>query len=308
MQYRTLGRTGLRVSEIGFGGAVVGIANYIEPWDPYDSASQAQVVRALHRALDLGLNYLDTAEGYGEGISEEILGRVIGPRRGGGPGGSPGECVVATKVTSRDPKAIRAACEASLRRLQTDVIDVYQFHGGWYDCAASQRHDDVAAILERGGLETMLALRQEGKIRFLGFTAEAPTGGVSRLIATGTFDVLQIRYNLMYQHACDFVNDRGVMFEAEAQSMGIVTMRTLTSGTFQKLMTAAFGKTAAFDPPPDPTQVHRLLLQYVLSNPLVDVAIVGMRRPEEVESNVAIAEDLGGRLDLPGLHHRFADS
>ena len=288
MQYRTLGRTGLRVSEIGFGGAVVGIANYIEPWDPYDSASQAQVVRALHRALDLGLNYLDTAEGYGDGISEEILGRVIGPRREG--------CVVATKVTSRDPTAIRAACEASLRRLQTDVIDVYQFHGGWYD------RDDVTAILERGGLETMLALRQEGKIRFLGFTAEAPTGGVSRLIATGTFDVLQIRYNLMYQHACDFVNDRGVMFEAEAQSMGIVTMRTLTSGTFQKLMPAAF------ESPPDPAQVHRLLLQYVLSNPFVDVAIVGMRRPEEVESNVAIAEDLGGRLDLPGLHHRFADS
>jgi hypothetical protein len=295
MQYRTLGRTGLRVSEIGFGGAVVGIPNYIEPWDPHNSDSQAQVVRALHCALDLGLNYLDTAEGYGEGISEEILGRVIGPRRC--------ECVVATKVTSREPTAIRTACEASLRRLQTDVIDVYQFHGGWYD------PDDVAAILERGGLETMLALRQEGKIRFLGFTAEAPTGGVSQLIATGAFDVLQIRYNLMYQHACDFVNERGVMFEAEApdpkgrqaQGMGIVTMRSLTSGTFQKLMAAAF------DPPPDREQVHRLLLQYVLSNPFVDVAIVGMRQPEEVEGNIAVADDLGGRLDLPGLHHRFAD-
>ena len=72
MQYRTLGRTGLRVSEIGFGGAVVGIANYIEAWEPHDPASQDTVIRALERALDLGLNYLDTAEGYGGGYSEYV--------------------------------------------------------------------------------------------------------------------------------------------------------------------------------------------------------------------------------------------
>jgi len=160
MQFRTLGRTGLRVSEIGFGGAYVGIPNYIQAWDPYDPGNQETVVAALDRALDLGLSYLDTAEGYGGGISEEIMGRVIARRRGG--------CVVATKVGSREPAAIRAACEASLRRLQTGVLDVYQFHGGWYD------PEDVDAILHGGGLETMQALRQEGKVRFLGFTAEAP--------------------------------------------------------------------------------------------------------------------------------------
>ncbi len=123
---------------------------------------------------------------------------------------------------------------------------------------------------------------------------------MSELIATGAFDVLQVRYNLMYQHACDFVNGRGVMLEAEAQGMGIVTMRSLTSGTFQKLMRTAFS------PPPDPAQVHRLLLSYVVSNPHVDVAIVGMRRAEEVESNSAISDSVGGRLDLEELHHRFA--
>ena len=88
------------------------------------------------------------------------------------------------QLGSRDPAQIRASCEASLRRLQTDCIAVYQFHGGWYD------PDDVAAILDHGGLETLRALREEGKIRFLGFTAEAPTGGVSELIATGAFDVV----------------------------------------------------------------------------------------------------------------------
>jgi len=70
MQYRVLGRTGLRVSQIGFGGAVVGIANYIEAWDPRDPACRQTVVEALDHALDQGLNYLDTAEGYGDGIGE----------------------------------------------------------------------------------------------------------------------------------------------------------------------------------------------------------------------------------------------
>lgn len=286
MQYRTLGRTGLHVSQIGFGGAVVGIPNYLGAWDPHDPACRQIVTEALHRALDLGLNYLDTAEGYGAGASEEIMGAVIGRRRD--------ECVVATKVSSREPEGIRRSCEASLRRLRTETIDVYQFHGSWYD------PQDVAAILDRGGLETMQALQAEGKVRFLGFTAEAPTTEVSQLLQTGAFDVVQLRYNLMYQHACDFVNNRGVILEAKAKDVGVVVMRPLTSGTFQKLM-----RTAA--PQLDAALVHRLLLNYALSNPYVDVAIVGMRRAAEVDENAAICDDLSGRFDLTELHERFVD-
>lgn len=284
MQYRTLGRTGLRVSQVGFGGAVVGIPNYLEAWDPRDPLCRETVTAALHRALDLGLNYLDTAEGYGAGASEEIMGAVIARRRD--------ECVVATKVSSREPAQIRRSCEASLRRLRTETIDVYQFHGSWYDAP------DVTAILDGGGLETMQALQAEGKVRFLGFTAEAPTTEVSQLVQTGVFDVVQLRYNLMYQHACDYVNNRGVMLEAKARGLGVVVMRTLTSGTFQKLM-----RTVA--PQLNAREVHRLLLQYVLSNPHVDVALVGMRRAAEVDENAALCDDLDGRLDLAELHERF---
>ncbi len=288
MQYRVLGRTSLRVSEIGFGGAVVGIPNYIERWDPRDAACRSSVVRALHRALDLGLNYLDTAPGYGDGIGEEIMGEVIGSRRD--------ECVVATKCGAREPEGVRRSCDASLRRLQTDVIDVFQFHGGWYD------PDDVAAILDGGGLETFQALRREGKVRFLGFTAEAPTGGVSRLIETGEFDVVQLRYNLMYQHACDYINGRGAMVEADAGNMGIVIMRPVTSGIFPKLMRTVFPEVDSH------LDLHRLMLAYVLSNPRVDVAIVGMRRVEEVEGNNAISDDAEPRFDLEALHRRFVES
>src|SRR5260370_39507856 len=84
MRYRTLGRTGLRVSEIGFGGAPAGIAHYIEPWDPAAADERGSVVRAIRRGLDLGLNYVDTAPGYGAGLGEEIYGEAIAGRRGGG--------------------------------------------------------------------------------------------------------------------------------------------------------------------------------------------------------------------------------
>jgi aryl-alcohol dehydrogenase-like predicted oxidoreductase len=284
MQYRTLGRTNLRVSEIGFGGAQVGIPNYMETWDPHGHREQETVIEALNHALGLGLNYVDTAPGYGDGISEEVLGRVIGKRRE--------ECVVATKLSAYDPESVMASAEASLRRLQTDVIDILQFHGGIYP------EEDVDLILKGGGLDALRKLREQGKIRFLGFTAELPSGGVSQLIATGEFDVIQIRYNFMYQDSCDFIDPRGVMREAEAQSMGIVIMRPLTSGIFQRLMASAFPRLADAD-------LSAFLLNYVLSNPLVDVAIIGMRRAAEVEANNALSDDTAGRLDLAQIHYRF---
>jgi hypothetical protein len=307
MQYRTLGRTGLRVSEIGFGGAQVGIPNYMETWDPAGAAEQATIVAAVNHALDTGLNYVDTAPSYGNGISEEILGRVIGKRRA--------ECVVATKVTNYDGPSVIGSVEQSLRRLQTDVIDVIQFHGGDYP------PDALDTILNRGGLEAFRKLRDQGKVRFLGFTAEMPSGGVSQLIATGAFDVMQIRYNFMYQSACDFINEQGVMREAEAQAgrkrsfrlhpggcqearatpapgMGIVIMRPMTSGIFQRLMNRAFPQLSEPD-------LGAYLLNYVLSNPFVDVAIIGMRRTDEVDRNNAISDNTAARLDLPAAHYRF---
>ncbi len=284
MQYRTLGRTGLRVSEIGFGGAQVGIPNYMETWDPAGETEQATIIHALNHALDIGINYVDTAPSYGNGISEEILGRVVGKRRS--------ECVLATKVSEYDGKSVLASVEQSLRRLQTDVIDVIQFHGGDYP------PDSLDAIFKRGGLEAFQTLRDQGKVRFLGFTAELPSGGVSQLIATGAFDVMQIRYNFMYQSACDFINERGAMREAEAQKMGIVLMRPMTSGIFQHLMRRAFPACAEAD-------LNAFLLNYVLSNPFVDVAIIGMRRADEVDRNDAISDDTSARLDLAQVHDRF---
>ena len=286
MQYRTLGRTGLRVSEIGVGGAQFGLTNYMGAWDAYSEEAQRDTTATIHRALELGYSYFDTAPGYGNGRSEEMVGLALSGHRD--------EVVIATKVSHGDwaPDAIHRSVEESLRRLRTDVIDVIQFHGGWY------HQEDVDAILLDGGLDAFRHLKEQGKVRCLGFTAEGPSCGVERLVATGVFDVMQIRYNLMYQHPSDWANGEGVIRQAEAQGMGIVLMRPMTSGVFQRLMKQSF-------PQIDTFEVGRLLLNYVLSDPYVDVALVGVREPRYVEINNAISDDVGSRIDLAQLHERY---
>jgi len=289
MQYRTLGRTGLLVSEVGVGGAQFGLTDYMGRWDAFSGAAERDTTATIHRALELGYTYFDTAPGYGDGRSEEMVGRALAGRRD--------DIVLATKVSHGQwaPDAIRRSVEDSLRRLRTDVIDVIQFHGGWY------HQQDIDAILSEGGLSAFQELREHGKVRYLGFTAEGPSCGVEQLIATGAFDVMQIRYNLMYQHPSDWENNEGVIRQADAQGMGIVLMRPLTSGVFQRLMADAF-------PEIDVLDVGRLLLNYVLSDPYVDVALVGMREPRYVEINNAISDDVDSRIDLVDLHERYVRS
>jgi aryl-alcohol dehydrogenase-like predicted oxidoreductase len=286
MRYRMLGRTGLQVSEVGVGGAQFGLANYMGPWDPWSDEAARGTVSTIHRALELGYNYFDTAPAYGEGRSEDLVGAALRGHHDGP--------IVATKVSGGQwaPAQVRRSVESSLRRLQVEMIDVIQFHGSWYHPA------EVASILEQGGLATLQQLRAEGKVRFLGFTCEGPSAGVEKLIATGAFDTMQVRYNLMYQHPSDFESDEGIIRQAEAQGMGIILMRPMTSGVFQKLMAIAFPQIAQED-------VGRLLLNYVLSDPYVDVALIGMREPRYAEINNAISDDVATRLDLAALHARY---
>jgi aryl-alcohol dehydrogenase-like predicted oxidoreductase len=286
MQYRTLGRTGLTVSEIGVGGAQFGLKNYMGAFDPFTEKAQQVVTATIERALELGYTYFDSAPGYGDGRSEEMMGAALKGYRE--------EITLATKVSGGQwtPAEIRTSVEASLRRLQTDVIDVIQFHGGWYP----SEHVDL--ILKGGGLAEFQKLRDEGKVRFLGFTTEGPSAGVEQLIATGEFDTMQIRFNLMYQHPSDWHNNTGVIRQADEQGMGIILMRPLTSGVFQRLMADAF-------PEIDVLDVGRLLLNYVLSDPYVDVALVGMREPRFVELNNEISDDVTSRIDLAKLHDRY---
>jgi len=142
MEYRTFGRTGQTVSCLGFGGGPAGVPNYLMDWDSSSPDTQAGVERAVRRALDRGITYFDTAPGYGGGISEGIIGRALGADRA--------RIFLASKTphTRRDPAGIRASLEESLRLLQTEYLDLLQFHGAWY------ADDEATTILERGCLET----------------------------------------------------------------------------------------------------------------------------------------------------------
>ena len=114
------------------------------------------------------------------------------------------------------------------------------------------------------------------------------------------FDVLQICYNLINQLACDHSRQcRGIAALAKQHGMGVVTMRTATSGFLQKLLAREFGSAINTE------AVTRMCINYVLSTPEIDIALVGMRNQREVELNVDLADDVQARYDLDELHNRF---
>ena len=283
MEYKTLGRTGATVSRLGFGGAPAGLTNYLGEYTPANTQQRKQVIEAIQLAVELGVTYFDTAPAYGNGESEVIFGEALA--------GLGDRVFIATKIVP-DAKNVRKSVESSLKRLKRDTLDLLQIHGSSYS------HQQADAYFESGGmLEQMTKLKQEGLIQAIGFTTEDNNPAVYRFISSGHFDVIQLCYNLLFQHPAEFTRPFGTMFEAEAREMGIVTMRTVTSGLFQRWVQWA-NSDNTFDYTPS-------LLQFVLSNTLVDVALVGMRDIDIVQANVGICEYLSGRIDLNELHKKY---
>jgi aryl-alcohol dehydrogenase-like predicted oxidoreductase len=192
MHFRTFGALGWRVSEIGFGAWALGG----DMWGPQDDRES---IAALHAALDRGVNFIDTAQGYGKGHSEEIVGRVLAQRRGD-------EVYVATKVPARPgsgwplpddcdlyrafpPEYLIAEAEKSLRRLRREPLDVYQFHT-WVS----------AFNLRDAHFEAMDRLKAQGKVRAVGVSVPDTTpDNVIGALARGKVDAVQVIYNLFEQ-------------------------------------------------------------------------------------------------------------
>jgi aryl-alcohol dehydrogenase-like predicted oxidoreductase len=248
------GRTGLEVTRLALGGYPFGGVNLARGWDPFSEEGRATAIETVHTALDAGINLIDTAPGYGAGNSESIIGEATKGRRD--------QFVLATKVSYHGSAAeVRASVGRSLHRLRTDVIDVIQFHGGMYTS------EDVSHIVDDGLLDALLDLRRQGSVRYLGFTVEEPWTA-QPLLATGAFDVMQVRYNLIYQSAA-----LHVLNQAREADMGVSTMRTMTSGILQRLASyLAPGWDEAHD-------LYEVALKFVLSDSRVHVANVGMQLP-----------------------------
>jgi len=277
MEKVAFGNTGLQVSRIGLGGYPFAGVNRARNWDPYSAPGQQTVIATIHRALDLGITYIDTAPGYGDGHSERLIGEVMRTRRE--------ECVLATKVGWKglDKDAVKASVRSSLERLRTEYVDVAQFHGGMYTEA------DHAHIVHGGPLEALQELRQSGEVRLIGLTAEEPWTA-RPFLESGAFQVVQLAYNLISQSAALHTLD-----DARQRGSGVVTMRTMTSGILQHILRSLAPEW------PQARDPYEVCLGFVLSDPRVHVALVGMRWPEEVERNARLLERFTPPLDVSAV-------
>ncbi|MFD8867259.1 aldo/keto reductase [Streptomyces sp. NPDC059590] len=300
MHYRELGRSELTVSEIGFGAWGIGESNWV-------GATEDESVRALHRSVDLGVNFIDTARGYGE--SERIVGRVVRERAGSGD-----EVLVATKVPPKnrvwpapdglDPAEtfpgahIRESLETSLRVSGLDHFDVLQFHV-WSD-----------EWVGRGDwLETVAELKREGKIRLFGVSINdhEPDNALA-LVASGAVDTVQVIYNIFDQAPADTL-----LPACEEHGVGVIVRVALDEGGLTGRITAGatfpegdFRNRYFRDDRPAqveqrvsaivadlgiaPDEIAETALRFVLSSPAVSTVIPGMRTVRNVERNTALSD------------------
>lgn len=299
MRYRPLGRSALSVSEIGYGAWGIGASAWV-------GASEDESLRALHRALDLGVNFVDTARGYGE--SERIVGRLVRERAGGD------EVLVATKVPPLNgvwpapggvdpadafPGAhIRQSLETSLRASGLDHFDVLQFHV-WSD-----------EWVGRGDwLETVADLKREGLIRLFGVSVNdhQPENALA-LVRSGVVDTVQVIYNVFDQAPAEQLfpacEEHGVgVIVRVALDEGGLTGRVVAGTTFPE---GDFRNRYFRGDRPAQVEEHvdaivsdlgitreelaETALRFVLSAPAVSTVIPGMRTVRNAERNAAVSD------------------
>lgn len=317
MEKRRLGKTGLDVSLLGFGcGAVGGLMV---------GGTPADQERAVTRALELGVNYFDTAAQYGNGRSEENLGRVIKSLK-------LDDIYVGTKVRlpPTEPGQIAAgitdALDASLARLQLERVDLYQFHNAIVGATAGGNFavesmlDEVVPAFER--------LVQQGKIGHYGITAVGDTASLLRVVDARAFETAQVSFNLLNPSAGSAVppgfpaQDYGdLLTHTKAANMGVINIRVLAGGA----LSGSEERHALSSPPPDPIgsgssyqvdleRARRFMplvheghadslveaaLRYVIAHEAISTVLVGIATLEQFE--IAARAILKGPLSASAL-------
>jgi len=299
MRTTELGRTGLEISRVGFGAWAIGGPEYDWGWGEQDDE---QSIAAIHRALELGVNWIDTAAQYGFGHSEEVVGRALAGlderplvfTKGGQPEG-PNRSTVQT--LKRD--SLLRECEASLRRLAVDAIDLYQIHFPIPDEELEE------------GWTTLVELKEGGLVRHIGasnFSVEQ----LQRAQAIAPVEALQPPYSLLDRQV-----EEDVLPFCEREGIGVIVYSPMASGLLSGKMTRERieglpdddwrRRSERFREPAlsrNLELVERLqrvgerhgvtpgavAVAWTLRNPAVDGAITGFRRPDQVEPIAAAAE------------------
>jgi hypothetical protein len=279
MERRKLGKTGLEVAALGFGAIKL-------PQVTTDEAT-----RALNQALDLGIDFVDTARNYGD--SERKIGSALKHRRS--------EYILATKTVARDGAGLRADLERSLRELQTDYIDLYQLHSV-SDADAWQR-----VMAPRGALEQARKAQRRGLVRHVGITMHRAVHEMEVAIRSGEFETIMVCCNPL---DAEGVEPR-VLPLAREHGMGVIAMKPLGGGTLR--LPPESRRPGERDP------VVAGCLRYVLSHPALSVVIPGIDTTAQVVENVATVTESttlseAERRDLiaamSGLraHHRYGQT
>ena len=297
MQYRKFGNTDLLVSEVGFGAWAIGgnamVGSVAIGWGDADDHESK---KAIHRSLDLGVNFFDTADIYGLGHSEKLLGGLLGKRK---------DVIIASKVgnvarneqfvSDYSKQYIISGCEASLKHLKREAIDYYQLH------SARVQH------LEQGEcIEAMQLLQQQGKVRYWGLSLNTfdPLPEAEFLLDKNWGNGFQLVLNLLNQKAIPLLK------RSAEKGYGIIARMPLQFG----LLTGKFDKDFSFDetdhrkkrltkevidacakalrPVWDLCKKYQctrtqLALSYILSYPEVSTMIPGMRTPQQVTENTS---------------------
>jgi aryl-alcohol dehydrogenase-like predicted oxidoreductase len=299
MKTRQLGNTDMQITPIGFGSWAVGGGGYQFGWGPQDDE---QSIAAINHALALGINWIDTAAVYGLGHAEEIVGRALKDRserpyiftKCGRVWNDHGEVTGSLKAQS-----IKRECENSLRRLQTDVIDLYQIH--WPD-----PEQDIEE-----GWSTMAELKKEGKVRYIG-VSNFNVSQMHRIMKIAPISSLQPPFSLVKP---DIRND--ILPFCQEQNIGVIVYSPMASG----ILTGSMSSERIANLPNDDWRkgdpefqeprlssnlqlvetlneiafVHNVTpgvvaIAWTLRHPGVTGAIVGARRPEQVDGIISAAE------------------
>jgi aryl-alcohol dehydrogenase-like predicted oxidoreductase len=303
MQTRPLGRTGLQVSEVGYGAWGIGGSQWI-------GAQDDQSLRALHRAVDLGVNFIDTALAYGDGHSEKLVGRVVRERSE--------PLIVATKVPPANnvwpaPRGVPVSAnypashivrsaERSLRNLGRERIDLLQLHT-WLDDYLDQD----------GWQDALVGLKKQGKVRAVGISVnDHDPGSALRAVASGLFDTVQVIYNVFDQtpeeRLLPLCREHGlgvlarVPFDEGGLTGAITPETTFPRGDWRNLYFKGDRKRQVFERTEalkklldgEARTLPELALRFCLSHDAVSTVIPGMRRVASVEANAAVSD--GRRL------------
>jgi aryl-alcohol dehydrogenase-like predicted oxidoreductase len=237
---RELGATGVTVPLIGYGTAPLGKPDKI----PID-----QGIACLNRAIDLGITYLDTSPDYG---SEPVLGEVMKTRRK--------EVFLATKINNRSRDGVRKELEQSLKKLQTDHVDLIQVHAvnAWADLEMVLAADGALPALEQA--------RQEGLVRFIGITGHARPDILGHALRQYPFDTVLVALGMADRLVTS--PETFCLPVAAERKIGVIAMKVFGHGEFQD---------------------RELALRYSLGLPGVSLAILGMESIKHIEENVELA-------------------